>query len=396
MKDKTKLLNRYWETRVFNLSKQEEERARHLHEESIVVDSQGISAAAMSPEYTPSMWRKAAELVKVDAPLTVIISELEHTHVEDLVSGKSDIEREWMELSGVDAFHATVSPPGAPFEVATRNIALWQRKFDSLDYLIKATSYQDIEDAKTHGKRAIIMGFQDTEHFGRDLNRLGLFYDLGIRIIQLTYNLGNFVGSGCTERADGGLSYFGIEVIKHMNELGILIDVSHCGDKTTMDAIEISKLPVAVTHSFSHTLYAHDRSKTDEQLKALAARNGYCGIIAVPFFLSDLSQREASLNDMLDHIDYVVRIMGVDKVGIGTDWAGPAPEPVATKIKEQIAVLGFRGEHGVVPDAIVKGFKGQREWPNITRGLVSRDYNDDEIKGILGGNFLRLFKQVVG
>ena len=381
---------------MFNLSKEQEERVMRLHKESIVVDTLAWPGVALSSEFTPSIPKRADELIKTGAPFSVILKELERMHADDLIAGRSDIEREWMELSGVNALHLTASFPLASFEDTLKHIALWQRKFDSLDYLVKATSFKDIEQAKAQGKRAIIMGFQDSEYFGRDVDRLQLFYDLGIRIIQLTYNTRNLIGSGCTERADGGLSLFGVEVVKRMNQLGILVDVSHCGYQTTMDGIEVSSSPVAVTHSFSRKLHDHDRGKTDEQIQALAAKNGYFGVLTVPFFLSDLSQKEATLNDVLEHIDHVAGIMGIDKVGIGTDNPGPVLEPLVTKLKELSVAMGFRKEHQVIPDAVLQGYRDRREWPNITRGLVSRGYTDAEIKGILGGNFLRLFKEVVG
>jgi len=262
---------------------------------------------------------------------------------------------------------------------------------------VKATTLKDIKQAKVQGKYAIIMGFQDSEHFGRDLDKLQCFYDLGIRVIQLTYNLRNFVGSGCTERADGGLSLFGIEAIKRMNELGILVDVSHCGYQTMADAIEVSSAPVAVTHAFPHKLYDHDRGKTDEQMQALAAKNGYFGVVTLPCFLRDVFQKQASLDDVLDHIDHVARIMGVDKIGIGTD-ALPSqfPKVLADASDRAVLTMGFKKEHKIDTGAVLQGFEDFRKWPNVTRGLVSRGYTDEEIKGILGGNFLRIFREVCG
>jgi membrane dipeptidase len=382
---------------MFNLSNEQEERAKRIQSETIVVDTLAGAGVVLSAEYTSRMLQRAEELVQQGAPSSVLFKEIEYMHAYDLTNGRSDIEREWMELSGVNVFHMTATVLGYdPLESAIAGLAIWQRKFDLLDYLVKVTSYKDIERAKALGKRAIILGFQDTENLGRDLDKLQWFYDFGIRIIQLTYNLRNFVGSGCTERADGGLSLFGVEVVRRMNELGIIVDLSHCGHKTTMDTIEISKCPVAFTHSFSHRLYKHDRGKTDEAINALAAKDGYFGVLACPFFISDISQKEASLNDVLDHIEYVAGIMGIDKVGIGTDWPGPMPEPVVARVKEKVLTVGFREEHQPTPDAVIQGFRDRREWPNITRGLVSRGYSDDEIKGILGGNFLRLFKKVVG
>jgi len=381
---------------MFELTEEQEERAKRLHEESTVINVMvGVASLLQYPKHVPAMMKRATELLRELPPSVFIYPALERMLMEEVISGRSDIEREWMELSGVDVFSVTVAPPTTSFEVAVGNIAIWQRKFDSLNYLVKATSSKDIEQAKARGKRAIIMGLQDSEYFGRDLDKLQSFYDLGIRIIQLTYNLRNFAGSGCTERTDEGLSHFGVSLTKRMNELGILIDVSHCGHQTMMDTIEVSSAPVAVTHSSSRRVYAHDRGKTDEEIKALAAKNGYFAVLTIPDFLSDSSKKEASLNDVLDHIDHIAGIMGVDKVGIGDDYGGSVPEPFKARRKAMATSTGFREEYRPTLDT-VEGFRDMRDWPNITRGLVSRGYSDDEIKGILGGNFLRIFKEVVG
>ncbi|HAZ32021.1 MAG TPA: dipeptidase, partial [Dehalococcoidia bacterium] len=252
---------------------------------------------------------------------------------------------------------------------------------------------KDIEQAKEEGRRAVILNFQNTTHMGTDLDKLGFFYDLGVRIIQLTYNMRNFVGDGCTERTDCGLSNFGIQVVKRMNELGILVDLSHCGHKTTMDAIEISIRPVAFTHAFCRKLRQHDRGKTDEELKALAEKGGYCGIVVVPFFLA---KESPSLDHFLDHLEHAIELMGIDKVGVGTDWGVVYPEPLRARLNEEVKRIGFREEHNVDWGAVTEGFNDWRDWPNITYGLVSRGYSDEEIKGILGGNFLNIFREVVG
>jgi len=165
-----------------------------------------------------------------------------------------------------------------------------------------------------------------------------------------------------------------------------------------MDAIELSSVPVAITHSFSREVYYHDRGKSDEQMQALAAKNGYFGVLFCPFFLSDLSRKQTSLDDILEHVDHVAQVMGIEKVGIGMDWKSPAPElkATATKMRDMDFWSGFRKEHQLIVDAVIQGLKSWREFLNFTRGLVSRGYSDDEIKGILGGNFLRIFREVVG
>ena len=182
-----------------------------------------------------------------------------------------------------------------------------------------------------------------------------------------------------------------------MNELGILVDVSHCGYQTTMDAIKISRAPVAVTHSFCSKVSDHPRSKTDDQLKALADNNGYLGVLAVPFPLTSPG-KNASLNDFLDQVEHAVEIMGVDKVGIGTDSGGvvpKTPEPIQAKQRQETAPPGHLRDDRVGMVSI-EGYEDRTEWPNFTRGLVSRGYTDDEIKGFLGGNFLRILKEVIG
>jgi len=378
---------------MFNLTKEEEERADRLHRESIVVDTMANHIPSIYVECSPAIFERMNKLIEKRAPTAAILYEMDCMHIQELISG-SRKEQEWMELSGVDALSMTIGIYGEPlfsFESAVRDIAVWTRKIDSVDYLVKATSVEDIYQAKKVGKKAIILAFQNTDHIGADLNKLDLFYDLGVRIIQLTYNLQNLVGSGGLERVDGGLSYFGVQVVKRLNELGILIDVSHCGYQTMKDTINISSAPVAATHDFCRSLVDNPRGKTDEQLKMLADNNGYIGMLAVPFFLG----MQASLDDFLDHLDHAVEIMGADKVGIGADYGRTVPRPLQVILREEALKLGHGKAHTGGGGAI-KGYKDIREWPNFTRGLVSRGYSDDEIKGILGGNALRILKEVVG
>jgi membrane dipeptidase len=377
---------------MFNLSQAEKERAEHLHRAAMVVDTLAGDPLVFSQD----MLKRLDELIAKNASTPTILDEMDRLSTQESVAGRLKGYQEWWEASGVDAVSATLGAFGeTPFtyENALRDIALWTRKFDSLAWLVKATSARDIEQAKAEGGRAVILNFQNTTHIGTDVNKLDFFYNLGVRIIQLTYNTRNFVGDGCTERTDGGLSHFGVEVVKRLNELGILVDLSHCGHKTTMDAIELSTRPVAFTHVFCRKLHEHDRGKTDAELKALAEQGGYCGIVVVPFFLA---KESPSLNHFLDHLEHAIELMGIDKVGIGTDWGAVYPEPLLARLNEEVKRIGFREEHNVDWSAVTEGFKDWRDWPNITYGLVSRGYSDNDIKGILGGNFLNIFREVVG
>jgi membrane dipeptidase len=184
-----------------------------------------------------------------------------------------------------------------------------------------------------------------------------------------------------------------------MNQLGMVVDLSHCGYQTTIDGIQVSERPVAVTHSFCRALRDHDRGKTDDQLRLLAERDGYLGILAVPHFLGN--EAVAPLSLVLDHIDHAVKVMGVHRVGIGTDWGSASPdlpEPLRAGIRQAFANMGFRPEHGTALAARPGGayfheFKTYTDWPAITRGLVSRGYSDDEVRGILGQNWLRFLRR---
>jgi membrane dipeptidase len=381
---------------MFDLAQDDEQRVKRLHQESVVIDSMANHIISLYAEYSQAMVEKLNELIDKGVPTPAILYEMDRMHIQELINGESRREQEWMELSGVDAFSMTVGVYGEPafsYKNAVRDIALWTRKFDSLEYLAKAKSVNDIYQAKKMGKRAIILNLQNTDHIGTDLKKLELFHDFGIPIIQLTYNLQNFVGSGCLERTDAGVTKFGIQVIEQLNELGILVDVSHCGYQTTMDAIKFSRVPVAATHSFCCKLSEHPRGKTDEQLAMLAEHDGYLGILVYPPFIVRPG-RQASLNDFLDHLEHAINIMGIDKVGIGTDYGKVVPEPLQVILRKEGMRLGhIKGYTGGA--GTTEGYKDHREWTNFTRGLVSRGYTDDEIKGIIGGNFLRILGEVI-
>ncbi|MCJ7625497.1 MAG: dipeptidase [Anaerolineaceae bacterium] len=376
---------------MFKLSPNEEERAVRLHHEAVVIDSLGGYEVL-----TDAVKQRIDEMIDQDKALTFIFDEIARMNTENPPE-KSPQWQEHRQASGVSAISTTMGPFGEEmwsYENAVRDIAAWLYKFDVVDELIKVCSSEDIEYAKQEGKLGIILNFQNTAHIRSNLENLDFFYQLGIRVTQLTYNDLNLVGAGCTERSDCGLSSFGLKVVERMNKLGMLIDVSHTGFQTTMDTIEASDAPVAFTHTVCKAVRDHDRGKTDEQMEALAKKDGYMGIVVVPGFVTD--QPHATLEHFLEHVDHAVKVMGADKVGIGTDLAD-AYEPLATKMnRDLLAQLGFREEHMADFNMKIEGYRGFQDFSNLTRGLVTRGYSDDDVKGILGGNFLRLFKEVVG
>lgn len=271
-------------------------------------------------------------------------------------------------------------------------IARWYLRFERYaDTIIPIKDITDIQRAKAEKKCGIIFGFQNSSPVEDDLRRLSLLHELGVRIIQITYNNSNFVGSGYVDSPDYGLTKFGVDFITECNRLGILIDCSHVGYKTTMDAIDASTKPIAFTHAGPRAMCDHPRNKTDEQLKALVTKGGVVGVNAFPWFLAAGSQ--ATLSDFLDTVNYMVKLIGIDHVGIGCDF-------IEGQSREWFRWLFTGRNTDKVPDYQIdwpviypKGLQGAADFPNLTRALLQRGYSETDVKKIMGENFLRLFRE---
>ncbi|MEO8926979.1 MAG: membrane dipeptidase, partial [Caulobacteraceae bacterium] len=217
--------------------------------------------------------------------------------------------------SGINAFHHSVGVGG--YDDVLAFMAAWNGFVGrNSDLFALVNEIGDIDRAKAEGKITVIMGQQDADHF-RTADDVKTFYQIGQRVSQLTYNAQNLLGSGSTERVDGGVTDYGVAIIKAMNEVGMLIDVSHSGDRTTLDAIALSPAPIAITHSNCRALNNHPRLKTDEAIRALAAKGGVMGISGVRMFVK--ASEPTTIEDMVDHIDHVAKLVGVEHVGVGSD-----------------------------------------------------------------------------
>jgi len=302
---------------------------------------------------------------------------------------------EWRK-GGIGCVHVTV----AIWEGARETLSVfgeWNRLFDDNDDLIAlATTADDIQRIAESGRTAIVFGFQDTSPFEDDIELFEIFHKLGLRIVQLTYNVQNRIASGCWEDDDHGVSqFFGRNAIKEMNRLGILIDVSHCGERSSFDAIEHSARPIAVTHSNPAEFVGTDielnrRNKSTALIKRLADRGGVIGLSMYPKIMRDGSN--CTLDTFLDMIAWTVDLVGADAVGLGTDYYNGWPE---SEIKWWRA--GRWSRESAVP---IKGFSAWPSWfkspadsPNIVRGMQSRGFRPAEIAKIAGGNWLRLFRE---
>ncbi len=266
-------------------------------------------------------------------------------------------------------------------------------------------SAEDMRKVHAAGAHGVLMNLQNADAFGDNLDNIELFYNLGIRVVQLTYNRSNLVGGGCTDADDAGLSYFGREVVKVLNEFNIMIDLSHCGERTTWDAIKVSKQPVTFTHTSSYAVCAHDRAKKDDQIKAVVDTGGFVGVLLVPSFIQQTPQ--ADLGDFVRHVEHIAELVGVENVGIGTDTGRCYDWPKqlnslgqvsseGAKYARQFDWVGWRAEHRLGQDAKIDGFAKWTDWPNITEALLSSGMSPDDVRGVLGENFLRVFERIVG
>lgn len=302
---------------------------------------------------------------------------------------------EWHK-GGIGCVHVTLAIWESARETLSA-IGEWNRLFErNADLVELAKTADDIERIAKAGKTAVVFGFQDTSPFEDDIELVEIFYQLGVRICQLTYNVQNRIGAGCWEPNDPGISgFFGKNVIAEMNRIGMLIDVSHCGHKTSRDALEMSSRPIAVTHANPQEFVGRDielknRNKSTELLKRLGETGGVVGLCNYPKIMRDGSN--CTLDTFLDMVVWTVDLIGVDHVGFGTDFYDGWPESEIMWWR-----AGRFSRESAVP---IKGFsawptwfKSSADFPNIIEGLEKRGFKPDEVAKIAGGNWIRLFRE---
>ena len=261
--------------------------------------------------------------------------------------------------------------PGSGIHQTLQFIAAYYEDLEAYsDLAMPAVCADDILRAKELGKVALILSMEGAEGLEGDLSVLRLCYRLGLRVLGITWNRRNEAADGIGEiRAGGGLTRFGVDLVKECKRLGIVIDVAHLAPAGVEDVLELSESPVVATHANCYTLWPHARNLTDAQLEAIARTGGVVGVTPVPPFLGK-DEMHSHLSVLLDHIDHMVSVMGEDGVGLGMDFDG-------------------------VGDMRTEGIENVSKLPNLTRGLVERGYTDEAISKILGGNFLRVLREVL-
>ncbi|MGB1840185.1 MAG: dipeptidase, partial [Longimicrobiales bacterium] len=299
--------------------------------------------------------------------------------------------------SGITAVNLTCS--GSDFTSSVQRIAGWLDRIEQYpDAFRQIRTVADLHDAKSTGRLGIVLGFQDTTPFERDVTNVDTFLQLGVKVAQLTYNVRNLVGDGCLEPANGGLTRFGHQVVERMNEVGMMVDLSHCGQRTTADGIAASSRPVAITHSGCNAVARHPRSKDDTELRAMADGGGVIGIYLMPFLTPG---RVSMRSDVLDHIEHAVQVCGEDHVGIGSDLSTTPIDGSDEYWSRHREFVAGRIERGVAapnedPEILftVEDLNSHRRMELIADGLSMRGHPDTRIEKIIGGNWARLFGEL--
>jgi membrane dipeptidase len=351
-----------------------------------------VFAQSNDPNFTPALvgkpWNPKRNALMVDA-----MGEIRDTFTDELI--------EEIIASGLRAISVTCGNPRQDNQSVEQNYQsaleemLW---FDNYikkksQYYLKATSTADIDRARAENKIAIMYLTQNSEHFMHDLDNVHAFYGIGQRTCQLTYNYQNMAGSGCMEKHGSGITDFGGRLIEKLNDVGMMIDLSHSNPQTALDAIEISNKPIKITHTTCHALSGHPRSMPDEVFKNLADKGGVVGITQMRTHIT--TKRYGAVDLYFDHIMHAINVAGIDHVGIGSDRDHRrlvvTPEYLAEMQREQ----GERFDVNTVP-LYFEELNTPRRMEVIWDKLLKRGLSEGDVEKVTGLNFYNHYKKLIG
>ncbi|MSS73842.1 MAG: dipeptidase [Candidatus Latescibacteria bacterium] len=378
------------------------EHGLELHANALVCDAYGFAPRAA---WDGDAMRVAIEAGTSEADLKDLEEEMSMTRCVTDAGERAEFQEAW-EASGVTCiFQNAGEESQAPLRIIKR-LASFTYVGDMLrEFLVRATVPDDIVAARRQNRRCFYTSrngvplAQDWVSVEEEMGFIRVFFQLGVRMMHLTYNRRNMIGDGCAEPANAGLSDFGRAVVKEMNRAGVIVDVAHAGWQTSLEAAQASERPMVASHSGCCAVNRHIRCKPDEVIRAIADTGGYVGICSIPAFLG----RSGDIQAMLDHVDYVARTFGVDHVAIGTDTAYVSRNEAAERKKVPARRrVRSRWEGFWPPDAFGAQWRQESmtlslawtNWPLFTVGLVQRGYTDEDIQKILGGNALRVARAV--
>ena len=383
---------------ILKPTKRDLEHGLELHYDSLVVESYGFSPRARRSAFDDGEILRAIEGGASEDEVEHLIEDGQFTRCVTDEFEREEYMNAW-KAAGVTCVLQNAGEEGNAIERLLKRLASFTYVTDFLgDFVFKAVTPDDIERAKAQKKHCLYMSGngvplpQKWASVEEELRFIRVFFQLGIRMMHLTYNRSNMIGGGCGESFDRGLTDFGRSVVKEMNRTGVIVDIAHSGWQTSFDAAKCSDRPVVASHSACAALNGHYRCKPDDVIKSLADTGGYIGICCVPTFLGG----KGDISTMLDHLDRAIRTFGADHVTIGTDvvyssrmgprkWARVPPDPKTRRRWEALWP-----PPNLTSEPRQKLSMAWTNWPLFTVGLVQRGHSDTDIKKVLGGNVLRV------
>lgn len=391
---------------ILKPSKKQLEHGLELHKNSVVCDAYGFSPKC-------AVYGGMISEAALNGASPAEIQNMAEEFIITRCVYDEDEKKEYMiawERSGVTCVFQCAGEEEQSAVGALKRFAHFTHVTDMLkEFVFKAVIPDDIEKAKKEKKHCLYMTSntvplaEDRVSVEEELQFIKIFFNLGVRMMHVTYNRRNLLGDGCVENSDAGLSDFGREAVREMNRAGVIVDAAHSGQKTTTEAMKASSSPAVISHAACAGLNSHVRCKTDEAIKAAAGSGGYTGIVAIPSFLG----MSGDINAFLSHIDYAVRLVGTDHVAVGTDkpYVSSRQPKEADRIPQSPpSRKPWKHFWPADEDAVNAKYETTEHakslswtnWPLFTVGLVMRGYSDDDIQKIIGGNVLRVARGVLG
>ena len=333
----------------------------------------------------------------------VLEQEFPYIFIDSCMQAWPDADYDNAHRHGVTAYSVTAWLPHASTDKALEGLMYWHLVARQHPNLLVIHQANDIRRAKQEQRAGLLLAAQDGDFIGSKLHRIEAFYRLGLRMMLPAYNRTNHICGGCLDRADGGLTTFGQRVVQEANRVGLLLDCTHVGHRSSLDIIETSEHPVVFSHSNPRAVTNSPRNITDEQIRACAQRGGIIGLAPFgPLVMREGQNAWPTLDDFMDHVDYVVQLLGsTEHVGIGTDMSlgtypdhehDPWGEPDYPKVGEAYG----RHVSGDVrsPKRALRDFNSFADVPEMVRKLEDRGYTTEDVRNLLGENYLRVFSQV--
>jgi membrane dipeptidase len=292
--------------------------------------------------------------------------------------------------AGVNAVNITLAAHADSFDETLRMMFNYYCLIDhQRERALQVRSVSDIDRARSEGKVGFIFGTQYSGMVGGDTWRWTILYELGLRIAQLAYNERNILGDGCREPENRGLTAFGRQAVQEMNRLGIALDISHTGERTSLDAIAYSSRPVIASHSNARSVSPSDRNLADETMRAVASTGGVMGLSPHSSMCFRIPGQRPALSDYLDQFDYAIDLIGIDHVAVGTDLFESY-----TKISWESSTKRMYPSAWIWETMYADGFQRVEDWARLVDGLIDRGYSDEALRQILGGNWYRVLGEI--